>query len=56
MIIDEIVFSNHGFNAEMANGLILSKEPLLVKTSNGVVELTVVRNENFKIKVGLKLI
>jgi methionyl-tRNA formyltransferase len=56
IIIDEIVFSNYGFNAEMSNGLILSEKPLLVKTSNGVVELTIVRNENLKIKVGLKLI
>lgn len=55
IIIDEIVFSNYGFNAEMPNGLILSEKPLLVKTSNGVVELTIVRNENLKIKVGLKL-
>lgn len=56
IIIDEIVFSNHGFNTEMPNGLILSEEPLLVKTSNGVVELTAVRNENLKIKVDFKLI
>lgn len=55
IIIDEIVFSNYGFNAEMPNGLILSEKPLLVKASNGVVELTIVRNENLKIKVGLKL-
>lgn len=56
IIIDEILFSNYGFNAEMPNGLILSEKPLLVKTSNGVVELTIVRNKNLKIKVGLKLI
>lgn len=56
IIIDEIVFSNYGFNAEMPNGLILSEKPLLVKTSNGVIELTIVRNENLKIKMGLKLI
>lgn len=56
IIIDEVSFSNYGFNEQMPNGLILSEKPLLVKTSNGVIELTVVRNGNIKFKVGLKLI
>jgi methionyl-tRNA formyltransferase len=56
IIIDEIRFSNYGFTDEMPNGLIISINPLLVKTPNGVVELTVVRNEKLKINVGFKLI
>lgn len=56
VIIDGIVFSNYGFNAEMPNGLILLEQPLLVKTPNGVIELTNIRNKNLKIEKGLKLI
>jgi len=56
IIIDEIVFTDYGFNSDMDNGLILSINPLLVKTSNGVIELTVVRNKELRIKEGFKLI
>ncbi|MES2544108.1 MAG: methionyl-tRNA formyltransferase [Bacteroidota bacterium] len=56
IIVDEIVFSNYGFHADMPNGLIISLEPLLVKTPNGVVELTIIRNKKLNIKEGYKLI
>lgn len=56
IIIDEIIFTDYGFNSDMDNGLILSVNPLLVKTSNGVVELTVVRNKELRIEKGFKLI
>lgn len=54
IIIDQIVFTDYGFNSEMPNGLILSVNPLLLKTQNGVVELTVVRNKELIIEKGFK--
>lgn len=56
IIIDKIVFTDYGFNSDMDNGLILSENPLLVKTPNGVVELSVIRNKASFIKKGFKLI
>lgn len=45
IIIDKISYSNDGFNNEMPNGLIIKNKPaVLVKTPNGVVELTQIRN------------
>jgi methionyl-tRNA formyltransferase len=45
IIIDKITYSNYGFNNEMPNGLILKDKPvILVKTPNGVVEITKIRN------------
>lgn len=45
IIIDKISYSNYGFNNEMPNGLIIKNKPvILVKTPNGVVELTQIRN------------
>ena len=47
VIIDEIRFSELGFNDVMPNGLIIDIQPrILVKTPNGVVELSIIRNEN----------
>jgi len=56
IIIDKISYSDYGFNNEMPNGLILKNEPaILVKTPNGVVELTQVRNkETYLIKTNDK--
>lgn len=56
IVIDKIVFTDYGFNSDMDNGLILSENPVLVKTPNGVVELSVIRNKASFIKKGFKLI
>jgi methionyl-tRNA formyltransferase len=52
IIIDEIVFVDCGFHFENPNGLVLSVEPLLIKTSNGVVELKKTRNNDHIIQQG----
>lgn len=39
LIIDKIDYSNNGFNANDPNGLVLSSNPLIVKTPNGAVEI-----------------
>ncbi len=45
IVVDKISYSEYGFNSNMPNGLILKNKPLiLVKTPNGVVELTKIRN------------
>ena len=45
-IIDQIEFDKTGFNFNMKNGLILSKSPLLIKTSNGVIKIVKYRGGN----------
>jgi methionyl-tRNA formyltransferase len=52
IIIDELVFVERGFNYEIPNGSIIAVNPLLIKTSNGVVELKQVRNLDHNIQVG----
>jgi methionyl-tRNA formyltransferase len=56
IIIDKISYSDYGFDNEMPNGLIVKNEPtILVKTPNGAVELTQVRNsETYLIKTNEK--
>jgi methionyl-tRNA formyltransferase len=45
VIIDQIEFSDYGFDQHMENGLVVSAKPkILVKTSNGVIELSSIRN------------
>ena len=44
VIIDEVVFSDRGFNETDRNGLIISLNPICVKTPNGVLELRNIRN------------
>jgi len=44
VIIDEVVFSDRGFNETDRNGLIVSLNPICVKTPNGVLELRNIRN------------
>lgn len=44
VIIDEVVFSERGFNDTDQNGLIVSLNPICVKTPNGVLELRNIRN------------
>jgi methionyl-tRNA formyltransferase len=52
LIIDEIVFSDYGFHFENPNGLVLSLNPMLIKTTNGVVELKKIRNLYHNIQIG----
>ena len=44
VIIDEVVFSDRGFYETDQNGLIVSLNPICVKTPNGVLELRNIRN------------
>lgn len=52
LIIDEIGYSDFGFDQSHPNGLILSVCPLLIKTSNGVIELIKIRDFNGPLKEG----
>lgn len=54
LIIDEITYSDFGFDSSFENGLILKLNPILVKTPNGVVELTRIRNRELSscLKIG----
>ncbi|NHM06455.1 methionyl-tRNA formyltransferase [Flavobacterium sp. CYK-4] len=54
--IDAIQFSPLGFDWEMPNGLVLSVNPLAIKTPNGVVEITKYRTFDFEITVGSILV
>jgi methionyl-tRNA formyltransferase len=58
VIIDEVVFSDIGFNETDRNGLIVSLNPICVKTPNGVLELRNIRNlESLSfLEVGQKLV
>jgi methionyl-tRNA formyltransferase len=49
IIIDRIKYTETGFTNEMANGLVISTSPFLVKTPNGVVELCQVRKYDFEL-------
>jgi methionyl-tRNA formyltransferase len=52
LIIDEVEYDDFGFSSEMPNGLILSTNPFLVKTPNGVLKLNKVRNYKILIQEG----
>ena len=58
VIIDEVVYSDLGFNETDGNGLIVSLHPICVKTPNGVLELRNIRNlERLSfLEVGQKLV
>jgi methionyl-tRNA formyltransferase len=58
VIIDEVIFSDRGFNETDRNGLIVSLNPICVKTPNGVLELRNIRNlENLSVlEVGQKFV
>lgn len=43
VVIDEIAFDNYGYRDEYPNGLVLTTNPTRVKTPNGVVRLTNIR-------------
>ena len=49
IVIDKIKYTEIGFTNEMSNGLVISTSPFLVKTPNGVVELSKVRKYDFEI-------
>ncbi|WP_298222716.1 methionyl-tRNA formyltransferase [Flavobacterium sp.] len=53
--IDSIGFSNVGYEYDMPNGLVLSANPFLVKTPNGVIQIDKFRAIDFEVKVGLIL-
>lgn len=44
IVIDEVVFSDLGFHMSDQNGLLVSTNPICVKTPNGVIELKKIRN------------
>lgn len=46
IILDEVALDDYGFNWQMPNGLILTKNPLRVKTPNGALRLTRTRLMN----------
>lgn len=52
IIIDKIKFTEIGYKEDMINGLVISTNPFLVKTPNGVVELCQVRNYDFELVSG----
>ena len=51
IIIDEISYTDRGFSYDMPNGLVLSIDPVLVKTPNGVVKLEKFRETKAMLKV-----
>lgn len=52
IIIDAIEYSKAGYDWEMPNGLVLSVNPLLIKTANGVIQITKFRTIDFELNVG----
>jgi len=52
LVVDELVFIERGFHFEQPNGQIISIDPILVKTPNGVVELKQVRSFDQTIQIG----
>jgi methionyl-tRNA formyltransferase len=51
VIIDNINYTDYGYNYNMKNGLILSTSPLLIKTTNGVIKVVKMRNVNLVFKI-----
>ncbi len=51
IIIDEIVYEDISYSYNMPNGLVISTDPILVKTPNGVVKLTRVREPKVHVEV-----
>lgn len=52
--IDEVQFSDLGFDCTTENGTILSINPICVKTANGAIELVAIREQSLNLKVGQK--
>lgn len=55
VIIDEVVYSDKGFKQDLPNGLVIGINPVFVKTQNGVVELTRIREGKELIEKGMVL-
>ena len=55
VIIDKIIYSEAGFKQDLPNGMIIETNPVLVKTQNGVVELTNIREGKDLIEKGMVL-
>lgn len=55
IVIDAVAFSNHGYDYDMPNGLILSVSPLLIKTPNGALEISKFRAVEFELTIGTVL-
>jgi methionyl-tRNA formyltransferase len=55
IVIDAVTFSNQGYDYDMPNGLILSVSPLLIKTPNGVIEISKFRAVEFELTIGMIL-
>mgnify|MGYP000987242047 CR=1 FL=1 len=51
LVIDEVRFSNFGFNYNLENGKILSLNPLIVKVQNGCLEIIKYRGDLQNIKL-----
>jgi methionyl-tRNA formyltransferase len=54
--IDKVVYSDFGYQYDQPNGLLLSTDPLLVKTSNGVLELEAIRETGIDFQTGSLLL
>jgi len=54
IIIDWVQFSDFGFDSEIKNGTIININPLIIKTTNGALEITEIRNNNFIFENGKK--
>ena len=52
IIIDEVEFSDYGFSHRIPNGTILTLNPLRVKSTNGALRITRIRNSFFDFEVG----
>lgn len=55
IIIDEVCFDDFGFQSSIPDGMILSAEPFLVKTPNGVIRISKLRDTDFRPEAGLLL-
>ena len=53
IIIDKIAFTDFGYSQTVLNGIILRDQPsIIVKTPNGAVKLSVIRNKGILFKEG----
>jgi methionyl-tRNA formyltransferase len=51
IIIDQVSFSDFGFNSSLQNGTIISISPFIVKTPNGAIEILKIRSQIDNIKI-----
>jgi methionyl-tRNA formyltransferase len=48
IIIDEVMFSSRAYSSDMPNGMILSLDPLEIKTPNGAIRILKMRSNEIK--------